>query len=239
MVYIKRSGMFRLFSKPYCSGGSHPGSCIGRIPFSSVYSFTSRPVGACLCDRAEFGLRDGEELSLLLLFLDYGSILRSTVPGSGTGDYKASFANFPRLRHFYLLVFQIATAILVMICLVSGYIAPGTDQARVIAALVVLQRSLDLLVGGLHLCARSPPRDRAFVANEIRGYRLGLYGEFRHRLCCRIRSLVEYRSARSWNLRCVACHRIRSWTYHLECLYPSSGSGGAYTGFNGRSGSSR
>jgi len=63
--------------------------------------------------------------------------------------YKASFANLPRLRHFYLLVFQIATAVLVITCLVSGYLAPGTDQTRVIAALVVLQRSLDLLVGGL------------------------------------------------------------------------------------------
>lgn len=63
--------------------------------------------------------------------------------------YKASFANLPRLRHFYLLVFNIATAVLVFMCLVSGYVTPGTDQARVIAALVVLQRSLDLLVGGL------------------------------------------------------------------------------------------
>ena len=63
--------------------------------------------------------------------------------------YKASFANLPRLRHFYSLVFQIATAVLVVTCLVSGYLAPGTDQARVIAALVVLQRSLDVLVFGL------------------------------------------------------------------------------------------
>ncbi len=63
--------------------------------------------------------------------------------------YKAAFANLPRLRRFYLLVFQIATAVLVISCLVSGYLAPGTDQARGLAALVVLQRSLDLLVGGL------------------------------------------------------------------------------------------
>jgi hypothetical protein len=63
--------------------------------------------------------------------------------------YKASFANLPRLRPFYLLVFQIATAVLVLACLVSGYLAPGTEQTRVIAALVVLQRSLDILVGGL------------------------------------------------------------------------------------------
>jgi hypothetical protein len=63
--------------------------------------------------------------------------------------YKASFANTPRLRLFSLLVFQIATAILVITCLVSGYVTPGTDQTRVIAALIVLQRSLYLLVGGL------------------------------------------------------------------------------------------
>jgi len=63
--------------------------------------------------------------------------------------YKASFANLPRLRSFYLLVFQIATIILLITCLVSGYLAPGTEQERVIAALFVLQRSLDLLVGGL------------------------------------------------------------------------------------------
>jgi hypothetical protein len=63
--------------------------------------------------------------------------------------YKAAFADLPRLRRFYLLVFQIATAVLVISCLVSGYLSPGTDQARGLAALVVLQRSLDLLVGGL------------------------------------------------------------------------------------------
>lgn len=63
--------------------------------------------------------------------------------------YQASFANLPRLRRFYLLVFQIVTVVLVVTCLVSAYLAPGTDQARVIAALIVLQRSVALLVGGL------------------------------------------------------------------------------------------
>ena len=63
--------------------------------------------------------------------------------------YQVSFANFPRLRSFSLLVFQIATAVLVITCLVSAYIEPGRDQARLIATLVALQRSLDLLVGGL------------------------------------------------------------------------------------------
>jgi len=63
--------------------------------------------------------------------------------------YKASFASLPRLRSFYLSIFQIATVGLVITCLVSAYFDSGTDQERVIAALVVLQRSLDLLVGGL------------------------------------------------------------------------------------------
>lgn len=63
--------------------------------------------------------------------------------------YKSSFANPPSLRRLSLSIFQIATIVLVITCLVSGYLAPGTDQARVIAALIVLQRSLDLLVGGL------------------------------------------------------------------------------------------
>jgi len=63
--------------------------------------------------------------------------------------YQASFANLPRLRRFSLSVFQIATTVLVVTCLVSAYLDPSTDQARVIAALVVMQRSLDLLVGGL------------------------------------------------------------------------------------------
>lgn len=63
--------------------------------------------------------------------------------------YRASSASVPRLRRFYILVFQVATVVLVITCLVSGYLAPGTDKARAIAALVVLQRSLDLLVGGL------------------------------------------------------------------------------------------
>jgi hypothetical protein len=63
--------------------------------------------------------------------------------------YKASFANLPRLHHFFLSLFQFATVILVITCIVSGYLAPGTDQERAFAALIVLQRSLDLLVGGL------------------------------------------------------------------------------------------
>ena len=63
--------------------------------------------------------------------------------------YRASFANLPKLRPFFVSVFQSATAVLIIACLVSGYLSPGTSQTRVIAALVVLQRSLDLLVGGL------------------------------------------------------------------------------------------
>ncbi len=63
--------------------------------------------------------------------------------------YQASSANLPRLRRFYVLVFQISTAVLVLICLVSAYLSPSEDQARAMAVLVVLQRSLDLLVGGL------------------------------------------------------------------------------------------
>jgi hypothetical protein len=63
--------------------------------------------------------------------------------------YRVSFASVPRLRRFSLMVFQIATIVLVSTCLVSGYLTPGADRARVMAALVVLQRSLDLLVGGL------------------------------------------------------------------------------------------
>ncbi len=63
--------------------------------------------------------------------------------------YEASFVNVPRLRRYYSLVFQIATTILIFACFISGYVAPGTGQARAIAALIVLQRSLDLLVGGL------------------------------------------------------------------------------------------
>ncbi len=63
--------------------------------------------------------------------------------------YEASFVNVPRLRRYYSFIFQIATALLILACFVSGYLAPGTGQARTIAALVVLQRSLNLLVGGL------------------------------------------------------------------------------------------
>jgi hypothetical protein len=63
--------------------------------------------------------------------------------------YQASSANLPRLRRFYLLIFQIATAVLVLTCFVSAYLYPSEDQARAMAALVVLQRSLDLVVGGL------------------------------------------------------------------------------------------
>jgi hypothetical protein len=63
--------------------------------------------------------------------------------------YKASFANPPSLRRLSFSVFRIATIVLTITCLVSGYLAPGTDQARVLAAFIVMQRSLDLLVGGL------------------------------------------------------------------------------------------
>ena len=105
--------------------------------------------------------------------------------------YKASFANLPRLRRFFLLVFQIATVVLVIACFVSGYLSPGTDQARVVAAFVVLQRSLDLLVGGLSFALLAALRViGAFLANEICWNCLGLCGELRHRLRCRVRSLV-------------------------------------------------
>jgi hypothetical protein len=63
--------------------------------------------------------------------------------------YNASFADFPRLRRYHLMVFQIATAVLVITCMVSGYLAPGAYQVRVPAVLFVAQRSLDLLAGGL------------------------------------------------------------------------------------------
>lgn len=65
--------------------------------------------------------------------------------------YRVSFAGLPRLRRYSMIVFQIAAAVLIVTCLVSGYLTPGADRARVMAALVVLQRSLDLLVGGLFL----------------------------------------------------------------------------------------
>ena len=48
--------------------------------------------------------------------------------------YKASCAGLPRLRRFYHLVFQIATAVLVITCFVSGYLVPGTAQARLCCA---------------------------------------------------------------------------------------------------------
>lgn len=64
--------------------------------------------------------------------------------------YDASFADFPRLRRYHHMVFQIATGVLIVACLVSGYLAPGAYQVQVPAAvLFVAQRSLDLLVGGL------------------------------------------------------------------------------------------
>jgi len=63
--------------------------------------------------------------------------------------YDASFAGFPRLRRYHHMVFQVATGVLILTCLVSGYLAPGSYQVRVPAAFFVAQRSLDILVGGL------------------------------------------------------------------------------------------
>src|SRR6266568_6931540 len=64
--------------------------------------------------------------------------------------------------------------------------------------------------------ADGPPLGWDFVANEVRGYRLRLYGEFSHCLCCRICPIVEQRSDRRRNLCRVACNCICSRAYYLE-----------------------
>lgn len=64
--------------------------------------------------------------------------------------YRGAFADLPRLRRWHLVLFHTATALLLICCVVSAYVAPAIGvSSRLVAALLVLQRSLNLVIGGL------------------------------------------------------------------------------------------
>lgn len=65
--------------------------------------------------------------------------------------YNFVFKPYDALADLGALLFKWAFAILIVFCIVSGFLAPGADINRVTAGVIVLQRSSNILIGGLLL----------------------------------------------------------------------------------------
>jgi hypothetical protein len=65
--------------------------------------------------------------------------------------YSQIFEQYDAIRALGRALFKWATFMLLIICLVSASVSPGSDSERVMAGLLVLSRSADLLIGGLLL----------------------------------------------------------------------------------------
>lgn len=65
--------------------------------------------------------------------------------------YSQTFEQYEGIRKLGRALFKWATFMLLLVSLVSASVSPGGDSERVMAGLLVLSRSADLLIGGLLL----------------------------------------------------------------------------------------
>jgi hypothetical protein len=65
--------------------------------------------------------------------------------------YSQAFGQYAAIQNLGKALFKWATIMLLMLCLVSASASPGSDSERIMAGLLVLSRSANLLIGGLLL----------------------------------------------------------------------------------------
>jgi hypothetical protein len=65
--------------------------------------------------------------------------------------YSQAFGQYESIQNLGRALFKWATVMLLMLCLVSASVSPGSDSERIMAGLLVLSRSANLLIGGLLL----------------------------------------------------------------------------------------